>query len=85
MKTPIRWPKSHERGEWVAVNNDLVRLLDHLKAAADKKVDTMGEFLYNYGTERFGTTERTRKSPTVQNKTRRQQDRTENGLTVERE
>lgn len=72
-KPLIKWPKSCEKKVWETVNEDISKLLEHLKGTAEKKLGKMGELIYNYGAERFGTAEK-RKKTTTPLKSRRQQE-----------
>lgn len=70
----VKWPKSHEQKDWQNVDEDLCCLLEQLKGPAVKKMEKMGEIIYNYGAERFGTMSCTRNPCTTKIKSRRQQE-----------
>lgn len=76
-KPQIVWPKSSQKNEWHAVDTDLTCLLEAQKGSVEQKLDKMGDVMYNYGAERFGTkltNHRERKEPSAQPKSRRQQE-----------
>ncbi|KAK7886737.1 hypothetical protein WMY93_026358 [Mugilogobius chulae] len=70
----VKWPKSHEKSKWDIVNQDLCGLLEQLKGPAVKKLEKMGEIIYKYGAEHFGTAYKIRNPSTTQTKSRRQQE-----------
>ena len=45
-----------------------------LRGTAGKKLERMGELIYNYSAERFRTAEKRKKTPTMSTKSRRQQE-----------
>lgn len=70
-KPQIVWPKSSQKNEWHAVDTDLTCLLEAQKGSVEQKLDKMGDVMYNYGAERFGTkltNHRERKKPSAQPK-----------------
>lgn len=60
--------------EWQSVEQDLCGLLEHLKGSAVNKMEKMGEIIYNYRAERFGTMSSTRNPCATKSKSRRQQE-----------
>jgi len=60
----MKWPKSCEKAVWEKVNVDLSNLMGTLQGTTLKKLDCMGELIYTYGAEQFGTYRR-RKAPTI--------------------
>lgn len=43
------------RTQWATVNSDLTGALEGLKGAVKKKLEKMGDLIYEYGVERFGS------------------------------
>lgn len=56
-KSQVKWPGAAERKLWEAVNTDLAKSLEQLKGTAEKKLESMGNLIYQYGVERFGVKE----------------------------
>ncbi|KAJ8409025.1 hypothetical protein AAFF_G00240460 [Aldrovandia affinis] len=70
------WPKSSSKKEWATVDADLIKILDGVKGTVDKKLEKIGDLIYVYGAERFGTKQTGKKdmTPTIPPKSRRQQE-----------
>ncbi len=51
----VKWPKSSSKKEWATIDTDLSNILDELRGTVVKKLERMGDLIYSYGTERFGT------------------------------
>jgi len=64
-KTQVKWPKSCEKKEWETIDTDISNLWGQLMGSAVKKLERMGDLIYNYGTQCFGMAEKRKKpSPT---------------------
>ncbi len=72
-KPQVRWPKSCEKKEWKTIDTDISNLLGQLRGTVVKKLEWMGDLIYNYGAERFGTAEKRKKASSTPAKSRRQQ------------
>lgn len=57
-KQQIKWPRSCEKKEWEVINTDISKLLGQLRGIAVKKLERMGDLIYDYGVDHFGTTEK---------------------------
>ncbi|KAJ8362449.1 hypothetical protein AAFF_G00374010 [Aldrovandia affinis] len=70
------WPKSSSKKEWATVDADLIKILDGVKGTVEKKLEKIGDLIYVYGAERFGTKQTGKKdmTPTIPPKSRRQQE-----------
>ncbi|KAJ8390061.1 hypothetical protein AAFF_G00110750 [Aldrovandia affinis] len=70
------WPKSSSKKEWATVDADLIKILDGVKGTVEKKLEKIGDLIYIYGAERFGTKQTGKKdmTPTIPPKSRRQQE-----------
>ncbi|KAL0199484.1 hypothetical protein M9458_008024, partial [Cirrhinus mrigala] len=73
-KPQVRWPKSCERKEWETIDTDISNLLGQLRGTVVRKLERMGDLIYNYGVERFGMVEKRKKTSPTQTKSRRQQE-----------
>ena len=51
----VKWPKSSSKKEWATINADLLKMLDGIKGTVEKKLEKMGDLIYFYRAERFGT------------------------------
>ena len=72
----VKWPKSSSKKEWATIDVDLIKILDGLKGTAEKKLEKMGDLIYAYGAERFGTQDTGKKDnpTTTLPKSRRQKE-----------
>ncbi|KAF0045976.1 hypothetical protein F2P81_002505 [Scophthalmus maximus] len=50
-KLQILWPKSCQKRGWGTIDTDLFHLLEGLKGGVERKLEKMGDVIYNYGTE----------------------------------
>lgn len=50
----VKWPGAVEKKLWETVNNDLSLTLHQLRGTVEKKLEKMGDIMYQYGAERFG-------------------------------
>lgn len=74
-KPRVKWPKAAEKREWETVNQDLANILRQQVGTAEKKLDNIGDLIYQYGVERFGVKERSsHKETPAPVKSRRQQE-----------
>ena len=74
-KPSVKWPKSVDKKEWETINRDLTQILEQLTGTAERKLERMGDVIYNYGEERFGVKKgRGGKKLPVPAKSRRQQE-----------
>ncbi|KAL6468443.1 hypothetical protein MHYP_G00241200 [Metynnis hypsauchen] len=53
-KLRVKWPGAAEKKLWEMVNDDLCRSLEQLRGTAEKKLENMGNIIYEYGAEHFG-------------------------------
>ncbi|KAL6460670.1 hypothetical protein MHYP_G00306360 [Metynnis hypsauchen] len=53
-KLHVKWPGAAEKKVWEMVNDDLCRSLEQLRGTAEKKLENMGNIIYEYGAEHFG-------------------------------
>lgn len=56
-RLPVKWPGAAEKKLWETVNNDLTLSLEQLRGTVEKKLEKMGNIIYEYGAERFGVLE----------------------------
>lgn len=72
----VKWPKSNSKKEWAKIDADQIKILDGTRGTAEKKLEKMGDMIYSYGAERFGTKKTGKKdrTPTTPPKSRRQQE-----------
>jgi len=69
----VRWPRACEKTAWDMVNTDLCFTLERLTSTVEKKLDTFGDIIYTYGSERFGVEKRKEKVQTTTGMSRWQQ------------
>ena len=69
----IKWPKSHSKAEWVEINTELCVIMNRLRRTAEKKLEKMGNLIYEYELERFEA-EQPKKKMVAPKKSRRQQE-----------
>lgn len=53
----VKWPAASDKKLWGTVNTDLTLVLNKLQGAVEKKLERMGDIIYEYGAERFGVQE----------------------------
>jgi hypothetical protein len=53
----VKWPGASDKKLWETVNTDLTLTLEKLRGTVEKKLERMGDIIYEYGTERFGVEE----------------------------
>ncbi len=71
----MKWPKAVEKREWETVNHDLTTILEQQVGTAEKKLEGMGNIIYQYGEECFRVHERrNNKTTPAPTKSRRQQE-----------
>ena len=58
----------------MTIDTDISKLLGQLRGTAVKKLERMGDLIYSYGAERFGTAEKRKKTSATPTKSRRQQE-----------
>ncbi|KAK9524410.1 hypothetical protein VZT92_016806 [Zoarces viviparus] len=74
-KPGVKWPKAVEKKEWEIINNDLSKILEQQVGTTTRKLEKMGDIIYNYGEERFGVNKvRSRKKVPAPAKSWRQQE-----------
>ena len=57
-KAKIKWPSLAEKQAWEEMGEDLTRVLElNLKGQIQNKLRVLGETIYSYGVEKFGTVE----------------------------
>ncbi|KAM4567620.1 uncharacterized protein V3H82_011871 [Fundulus diaphanus] len=66
------WPKSCDKALWTEVNTDLCNILQAVRGTTLKKLERMGDLIFDYGSKRFGVVEGKRATPTISTKSRRQ-------------
>ncbi|KAE8301041.1 hypothetical protein D5F01_LYC01192 [Larimichthys crocea] len=54
QKPRVKWPGAAEKKLWESVNSDLIQSLEQLRGTVEKKLEKMGNIIYQYGAERFG-------------------------------
>ncbi|KAI8485265.1 hypothetical protein Bbelb_370120 [Branchiostoma belcheri] len=55
-KEKIKWPKANNRAAWEELDSDLSNVLEQgLKGDIDRKLNSVGEMVYNFCSEKFGT------------------------------
>lgn len=55
QKARVNWPQAKDKNAWESVDRDLVMLLEGIKGTAKEKLERIGEVVYSYGLERFGS------------------------------
>ena len=73
-KPSVKWPGSCEKKEWEKINQDLSSLLEQLKGTAIRKLERMGDLIYNYGAQHFGVGGKKEKTLPTPKRSRRQQE-----------
>lgn len=53
----VKWPGASDKKLWETVNTDLTLTLEKLRGTVEKKLERMGDIIYEYGTERCGVEE----------------------------
>ena len=57
-KAKIKWPLLDEKQAWEGMDQDPTRVVDlSLKGEIQNKLRVLGETIYSYGVEKFGTVE----------------------------
>ena len=57
-KAKIKWPSLAEKQAWEEMDEDLRRVLElNLKGEIQNKLKVLGETIYSYGVEKYGTVE----------------------------
>lgn len=54
----VKWPGAVDKKLWETINTDLTLSLEQLRGTVEKKLERMGDIIYQYGAERFGVQER---------------------------
>ena len=57
LRKKVKWPKSCSKNEWATIDTDLTARLECLKGPAVRKLDRIGDIIYEYGEEMFGVVE----------------------------
>lgn len=57
-KLHVKWPGAGDKKLWETINTDLILSLEQLRGTVEKKLERMGDVIYQYGAERFGVQER---------------------------
>ena len=70
----IKWPRSCKKTMWREVNDDLWNILQTLRGTTMKKLERMGDLIYNYGVELLGVVEKKGTTPVVPSKSGRQKE-----------
>lgn len=70
----MNWPRPRVKGIWTTVNLDLTSALEGLRGTVEKKLQEMGDLIYDYGAKRFGVCERRKKVALEVVKSRQQQE-----------
>uniref|UniRef100_A0A3B1JD36 Reverse transcriptase domain-containing protein n=1 Tax=Astyanax mexicanus TaxID=7994 RepID=A0A3B1JD36_ASTMX len=53
----VKWPKSNSKKEWETIDADLIKILEGTSGIVEKQLEKMGDLIYCYGAERYGTKE----------------------------
>ena len=61
-KAKIKWPAMAEEKEWCEFDEDITSILENnLKGTSKRKLEVMGDMIYNLGESRFGILEKKKK------------------------
>ena len=63
QKARVSWPQAKDKMTWESVDRDLAMVLEGLKGTAMAKLERMGEVIYSYGLDRFGSSDRRKREP----------------------
>ena len=74
LRSKIKWPKSCSKDEWATVNTDLMGKLEALRGTTVAKLEKVGDVIYEYGREMFGTHDGKTKEAVSIVKSRRQRE-----------
>ena len=74
QKARVSWPQAKDKMTWESVDRDLAMVLEGLKGTAMAKLERMGEVIYSYGLDRFGSSDRRKREPAQHCQSRRQKD-----------
>ena len=74
LRNKVKWPKSCSKEEWAAIDTDLMGKLEGLRGTTVTKLEKIGDVIYEYGREMFGTWDRKTKGEVSIVKSRRQRE-----------
>lgn len=69
----VKWPGALQKKEWESINADLTIAMEGMRGTFEKKLNSMGDLIYDYGVERYGV-EKREKAPPLTNRSRRQEE-----------